>query len=232
MKKWALIVAGLYFLILAALSAPVIFAAAFPQASWTEAAEVYGLWPYWLWLVIMVTSQFALLTVPVRVASRRPITRNALWPTLLAGGFMMGGLVLGGVCCIYEFVVRDKGRGNWGAWVALALGALTWCVWVVVVSRMNKSVNTSDLVTCQCRWLFKGSILELLIAVPTHIVARYRGYCCAGMMTFVGLTMGMSVMLFAFGPALFFLFAERWKRLHPDGLDRETPENQPQRKSI
>jgi hypothetical protein len=55
----------------------------------------------------------------------------------------------------------------------------------------------------------------LLIAVPTHIVARCRDYCCAGFMTFLGLTMGVSVMLFAFGPALLFLFAERWKRLHP-----------------
>jgi hypothetical protein len=70
-------------------------------------------------------------------------------------------------------------------------------------------------VTQHCRALFKGSILELLIAVPTHIVARCRDYCCAGFMTFLGLTMGFSVMLFAFGPAVFFLFAERWKRLHP-----------------
>ena len=72
-----------------------------------------------------------------------------------------------------------------------------------------------DLVARQCRLLFHGSILELMIAVPTHIVARYRDYCCAGFMTFIGLTMGISVMLFAFGPALYFLFAERWRRLHP-----------------
>ena len=47
------------------------------------------------------------------------------------------------------------------------------------------------------RVVFKGSILELLIAVPTHIVARYRDCCCARFMTFIGLAMGMSVMLFA-----------------------------------
>jgi hypothetical protein len=34
-------------------------------------------------------------------------------------------------------------------------------------------------------------------------------------MTFVGLTMGFSVMLFSFGPGVFFLFVERWRRLHP-----------------
>jgi hypothetical protein len=35
-------------------------------------------------------------------------------------------------------------------------------------------------------------------------------------MTFIGLTMGMSVMLFSFGPGVFFLFAARWRRLHPE----------------
>jgi len=81
-------------------------------------------------------------------------------------------------------------------------------------------VEPDDLVSRQCRCLLKGSVLELLIAVPTHIVARYRDYCCAGFMTFIGLTMGVSVMLFAYGPAVFFLFAERWKRLHPARTSR------------
>jgi hypothetical protein len=31
----------------------------------------------------------------------------------------------------------------------------------------------------------------------------------------LGLTAGMSVMLFAFGPAVFFLFLARWRKLHP-----------------
>ena len=61
----------------------------------------------------------------------------------------------------------------------------------------------------------KGSVLELLIAVPTHIVARHRDYCCAGLLTFIGLAMGVSVMLFAFGPVVLLLFAQRWQRLHP-----------------
>jgi hypothetical protein len=81
---------------------------------------------------------------------------------------------------------------------------------------MSRRCEPADLISRQCRGLIRGSILELLIAVPTHVVARYRDYCCAGFMTFVGLTMGVSVMLFAYGPAVFFLFAERWQRLHPN----------------
>jgi hypothetical protein len=76
-----------------------------------------------------------------------------------------------------------------------------------------------DFVSRLCKSLLKGSILELLVAVPTHIVARCRDYCCAGAMTFVGLTLGMSVMLFSFGPGIFFLFAARWRRLHPGSVE-------------
>jgi hypothetical protein len=35
------------------------------------------------------------------------------------------------------------------------------------------------------------------------------------MFTFFGLTMGISVMLLSFGPAVYFLYAERWRRTHP-----------------
>jgi hypothetical protein len=86
----------------------------------------------------------------------------------------------------------------------------------VLFYRSSRGANPPDVISRQCRLLLRGSILELLIAVPTHIVARSRDYCCAGAMTFVGLTLGISVMLFSYGPAVFFLYAERWRRLHPE----------------
>src|SRR5689334_21932100 len=103
MKRWAWIVAGLYGLILAALTVPAIMLAFVPRASLKDTAEVFIGWPYWIWLAVMMASQFALISVPVRVASRRPLTRGSLWPTLLAGGLMMGGLTAGAACCLYEF---------------------------------------------------------------------------------------------------------------------------------
>jgi hypothetical protein len=167
-----------------------------------------------VWLVIMLVSQIALLAVPVRVASLRPVTQGPIWRTILAGGLMAGGLAGGAFLSIYEFLVRD----NWSniyLWTAVGLAILTWGIWALVFFRMSRGEEPADIVSRQCRCLLKGSILELLIAVPAHIVARYRDYCCAGFMTFIGLTMGVSVMLFAYGPAVFFLFVERWKRLHP-----------------
>jgi len=219
MKRWALLVAALYLLILVALTVPFLLLA---LGTGTErpleqsmALEVIVEPGYWTWVAAMVVCQLALLSVPVRVASRRPVTRGALWPTILVAGLMMGILVMAAFLAFYEFIYEGRDKGNWLAWIGMAAGAATWAVWAFVFARAAKTVPPRDLVTRQCRLLFAGSILELLIAVPTHIVARYRDYCCAGFMTFIGLTMGFAVMLFAFGPALYFLFAERWRRLHP-----------------
>jgi hypothetical protein len=128
---------------------------------------------------------------------------------------MMSALVVGAFCSIYEFGFHEAG-GHWTIWMALGLGLGAWCGWGWIFFRMSRMAETGDFVSRICRWLFKGSILELLIAVPTHIVARSRDYCCAGVMTFIGLTMGLSVMFFSFGPGVFFLFAARWRRLHPE----------------
>jgi hypothetical protein len=216
MKRWALVVAGLYGLILLVLALPVVLLAFVGQVSVSDSLKVFVFWPLWLWLAVMVMGQFALLAVPVSLADRRPVTRGALWPTVLAGGVMMGALVAGAASAIAEFLYRDKGNGTLASWIALGLMGLTWCAWAIVFRRMSKTAEPAALVSRQCRFLLRGSILELLIAVPTHIVARYRNYCCAGFMTFIGLTMGISVMLFSYGPAVFFLYADRWRKLHPE----------------
>ena len=148
--------------------------------------------------------------------NRRPVARRSLlWPIVTAG-LMMGGLTVGAMYSLYEFALRDKAFGGWFWWAAIGSGVVIWCVWAVLFYRSSHAVEPSDLISRQCRLMLRGSILELLVAVPTHIVARSRDYCCAGAMTFVGLTLGISVMLFSFGPAVFFLYVERWRRLHPE----------------
>jgi hypothetical protein len=214
-KHWAWTVAALYAALLFVLTVPGCLLAFAPNMAAREAFSAFGSLAYWIWVALMLFSQLALLSVPARVASLRPVGQGPIWRTILAGGLMAGGLVFGTVLSVYEFLTRGESGGNWIGWAAIAVGVLTWAIWSVIFFRLSRRTEPTDLVSLQCRTLLKGSILELLIAVPTHIVARYRDYCCAGTLTFVGLTMGVSVMLFAYGPAVFFLFVERWRRLHP-----------------
>lgn len=215
MNRWAWLVALLYVVIVALLTVPAM-AVAFGSTITINAktvSEIYAEWQYGLLLAVMFVSQYALLRVPVRVRSRRPVTRGALWPTVLAGGLMAGCLVIGICAAIIEGAKTDFGSGI--LITCLALGVIVWMVWAVVFYRSGRT-DASAMVSRQSNLLIKGSVLELLIAVPMHIIVRHRDNCCAGIMTFIGLTAGVSVMLFAFGPAVFFLFVQRWKRLHPE----------------
>lgn len=219
MKKWSLIVAALYGLILVVLFIPVTAIAfvkkgeldmSWPAASLRE-------WGFWLIIAVLVIAQFALLRIPVAVANRRPVKQRSLWSTVIVAAFMMTLLVCGAGVSIFELITKlePKWDGEEWWWVLAGLGPTTWGVWAIYFYRATHTSVPAIQTGRIKRHLWTGSILELLVAIPTHIVARQRADCCAGMLTFIGLTCGISVMLFAFGPAVYYLFVERWKRLHP-----------------
>ncbi|MEQ1933761.1 MAG: hypothetical protein ABL962_07775 [Fimbriimonadaceae bacterium] len=214
MKKWSLIVAVLYgatFVILGYPFARLAFISRGPKLS--DYAGGFLLWQPWALVALVVVAQFALLRIPVARVGGRPVAQRSVWSTVIASAFMMGLLVLGGVGSIYEFITKLEG-GN-GFWLAVGCGIASWAFWAYYFYRVTSSALPVDSMVTVRKHLWTGSILELLVAIPTHIIARHRDYCCAGMMTFLGLTCGFAVMLFAFGPALYFLFIDRWQRLHP-----------------
>lgn len=91
--------------------------------------------------------------------------------------------------------------------VFLATMAVIWGVWGVVFYRFSK--RTSNVVDTGVNWLIKGSVLELLIAVPCHIVVRQREWCCAQYVSAYGIAAGIAIMLMAFGPSAMFLYKRK-----------------------
>ena len=94
--------------------------------------------------------------------------------------------------------------------VAAAIVGAVWAIWAFVFAFYTIRGGRQNFMKRLVRSLIAGSIFELLVAVPAHVLARARGYCCAGFGTFWGIAAGISVMLFAFGPAVFVLFARRY----------------------
>ena len=213
MKPWHLIVAGLYLLVLVALVAPLYALGFWRGPSAEQFAGFVGSGPVWLALGAMGLCQLMLLLVPVGIANRRPITRGALWPTVLVGALMMGLLGLAASVSVRATILGDKPETPWELPVMAGLVVALWGFWAVVFSRLAGKRPPADFLSVLCRRLMQGSILELLVAVPCHIVVRCRDYCCAGLFTMFGLAMGVSVLLFAFGPAAYFLFVARARRL-------------------
>ena len=96
-----------------------------------------------------------------------------------------------------------------------------WLTWAMVFFLFARGDDPNRLVNRTTRWLLRGSILELLVAVPSHIIVRNRHDCCAPLGTFWGITTGLSIMLLCFGPGVFFLFCEKFGRLRPKEGGRE-----------
>ena len=79
---------------------------------------------------------------------------------------------------------------------------------------MARSVAPQTVNDRMYQLLLAGSVLELLIALPMHLVVRRRTECCAGLSTGLGIGVGLVVMLIALGPAVFFLFYRRYRQVY------------------
>ena len=97
----------------------------------------------------------------------------------------------------------------------IGLVLLFWMLWGLIFHHFAKSDAPATLTQRATRWLLRGSILELLIAVPSHIIVRNRNDCCAPFVTFWGIVTGISVSLLTFGPGVFFLLVARMRKLRP-----------------
>jgi hypothetical protein len=102
-----------------------------------------------------------------------------------------------------------------------------WLIWGFIFYMACRQDEAGSLVRRSTRWMLRGSILELLVAVPSHVVVRNRGDCCAPFGTFWGIVTGLAVMLISFGPGVLFLFAARMRTLKPKPASSRPDELQP-----
>lgn len=224
MKRWALLTVVLYMLVLLALAWPLIIVAFLPQVPVDDvlkpfsspqqsapndgfAALSIGVF---VWAGVMGLAQAALLVVPVRIAGRRPVTRRWLvWPIIAAVLLLL--LMVGAMyLAVGEFLANTEGVDESTTTIVFCVMGAFWLLWTFLFGFYCGNREPKTFMSRLVKSLLAGSILELLVAVPTHVIARVRDYCCAGFGTFWGLATGLSVMLFAFGPGVFMLFVRRW----------------------
>lgn len=159
--------------------------------------------------VCLAAAGLSLMIVPVRVVRRRPIVRRTLWLPIIVSGLLAVLLVASGGFALAEWM---HGQGDEAVWAILAASAVVWIGWTVVFAMIALSANPQSIGLMLHRRLIVGSVLELLIAVPAHLVVRRRSECCAGFATGLGICAGVAVMILAFGPSVFLLFYQRGKR--------------------
>lgn len=220
MKFWGLIVASLYVLILVIVFPPVLGLLELLAGGGNNPTTLGGFLSGYsqlfhdeprgsvILIVVALVAQAALLSVPVEISDKRPVTKRTIVPLVLSTSLATVLLIFGSVTALTE-VFKTESQVQW---TLFAFYGFLWVFWAIIFFRRSKKTEPMNFVERQCRWLFRGSILELLIAVPSHIYVRQRHECCAGIGTGIGIACGIAVMLFSFGPGVFFLFKERIDR--------------------
>ena len=242
MRKWGVVVTALYAVVLVGLVTPALlilldrwsllktlitnFSSYWPGFI-DSLAYIYVAWPYWLWIGICVVGQALLLFLSVDTTWRRVKPRQHLGVSIALTTLLFSVLTM---TAVYSLAAGLYGEETWpralfdplhelgldltrnrAVFAGLTLYWLaSWLLWSALFYLQMR--GSTDPVSRLVSWLIRGSVLELLIAVPSHVVARQREDCSAPFATGFGIATGIAIMLLAFGPSVMFLFKKRYDR--------------------
>jgi hypothetical protein len=160
-------------------------------------------------VTVLLLCGLALIIVPVKSIRRRPITRRSIWVPIIGAGLLAGVLFAAAGLALGEYWKVDDRTADA---ILIAAGAV-WILWSVILIPVAYSRGPMGLGMKIHRALIAGSVLELLIAVPAHIVVRRRPECCAGIATGLAICVGVGIMLISVGPSVLLLFYRRRSQL-------------------
>lgn len=211
MRKWGLIVTLFYGLIVLVFLAPamlILASRSFPSAA--SFGELYSDLLPWICAGAVMLGAVLLLWLSVDTTQKRLKPRTHILISALITGLLTAILTV--------VIVLAVGLGIWGEKffnflpqpagpVVLSAFVVPWLVWGILFYRLCR--DSSDAVTRTVKWLFRGSVLELLIAVPAHVIIRRRNECSAPVVNSFGITTGLAIMLLSFGPSVLLLYKKR-----------------------
>ena len=216
MAKWAFVTVLLYICLVVIVFVPLVTCvASYNRVDVSDILGAYTTWQFWLLCGIIIVIQALMLLFPVKRVAEAPKPQRLIWVPLVTAALLFSILVLGIVWSILMAIWGDDILVDSFAWASLAFLISCWIVWLIVFYRFYRSVEAKTLFRRITTWLIRGSILELLVAVPSHIIVRRREDCSAPGLTWLGIAAGLVIMAIAFGPGLYFLFRQRFERMKP-----------------
>jgi len=170
-------------------------------------------------IALLLLCQVALLAVTVDGERKWLRQRRPIWISFVNISLSLGILTFAALFAIWGAVSGDNATEFLGNSLGLEdspLAASTtlficivvlWGFWALVFRnyRLGNEYGMARLF----QWLYGGSVLELLVVVPCHVIVRSRGDCCAPILTGYGIATGLAVMLLGFGPGVIYLYQKR-----------------------
>lgn len=217
MRRWGIIISVAYALIVVGFLVPsgcLLTGLGFMCWPWLEDPEdpLLALWINWGPILVLVFGQALLLFLSVDTSHKRLKPRAHILISCTVTGILFGLLTIAAAWSLVAGVYGDRGGpdkvlGVDTFLIALWAWGLLWLCWAMVFYVFFR--KSSQWITKATSWLLKGSVLELLVAVPCHVIVRRRDDCSAPIATSFGITTGIAIMLLSFGPGVLFLYKKR-----------------------
>lgn len=159
-------------------------------------------------LTTLISQTIFILSAGTKDLCRPVRKKRIILPVIIAGGIMT--LMLFGLCStLYELFERHATVETWLVWGLLGANWIGWSIafflWSAKQERFRAQRNIIAV-------LIGGSLLELIVAIPSHIVVSRRPGCLVGIGTGIGIMSGLAVMLWSFGPGIILLFLREIRR--------------------
>jgi len=212
MRRWGLIITAFYAAVVLVLAAPIVLLLDYKEPTWAV-LKIYEWWGTWLYVGILVAGEALLLFLSVDTSWRRAKPRQHVAVTAILASFFAALLTWSALFSIEVAVYGDRppplweDKGDLFGITVIGVCIAFWIIWGGIFYKYYR--GSSNMVSRVVAWLLRGSVLELLIAVPAHVIVRQRGDCSAPFVTGFGIVTGLSIMLLCFGPGVLALYKKR-----------------------
>lgn len=210
MRRWGIVVTAFYALAFLGLFFPSVLWLGGAERPFPEMAGTLAQWETWVLFAALVGGEALLLFLTVDTSRRRLTPRASLALSVGLTALLLALLSWAAALALSAAAWGDRAfdAGPWtsGPRILAVWGAL-WLAWGAAFYRFYRGRGLP--VDRAVAWLLRGSVAELLVAVPCHVWVRRRNECSAPAATGLGIATGIAVMLLSFGPGVLFLVKKR-----------------------
>lgn len=224
MRRWGFVITAFYVVVVGVLALPgfaLLLFKTLPTApkmlqelSILDVLQAYyEWWGIWLYAGILGAGEALLLFLSVDTSWRHARPRQHVAVTAILASLFAAVLTWLALISIGAAIYGDhapplwKGKEDLFALTVLGVLVAFWVIWGGVFYQYYR--DSSNVVSRVVAWLLRGSVLELLIAVPAHVIVRQRGDCSAPLATGFGIVTGLAIMLLCFGPGVLALYKRK-----------------------
>lgn len=177
-------------------------------------------------LAVFLLSEWLFLLPRGRLSLRFGTQRRSRLQAAIGGAFIAMLLTIGLTATIMELSnvwdnwlgaeITFRGitwKGIYSFWIAMTVA---WAVWAVIFYVYYRDADHHTAVARMTRVLLGGTVLELLISIPTYVRALpAQDECRCGKGSYTGLAFGCTAAFWLFGPGVYLLFLRERRRWTP-----------------